>query len=100
MGRDWRAPPGTAPSSSGKAERNLKSNLTTSPSHFQKTDGRLLAPAMGDTRDSEDGAPPAPALLRDHTRFLICSTTKLVPFLASPQRNFEHRHRQPEAGRI
>jgi hypothetical protein len=33
------------------------------------------------------------------TRFLICSTPKLVPFLASPERNFEHRRRQPEAGR-
>jgi len=29
-------------------------------------------------------------------KFLICSMPKLVPFLASPERNFEHRHRQPE----
>jgi hypothetical protein len=32
--------------------------------------------------------------------FPICSTPKLVSFLASPEWNFEHRHRQLEAGRI
>ena len=36
----------------------------------------------------------------DHTKFLICSTPKLVPFDASRKRNSEHRHRQPGAGRI
>ena len=47
-------------------------------------------------RGAETVAPPAPALWRDHTMLLICSMPKLVPFLASPERNFEHRHRQPE----
>ena len=46
-----------------------------------------------------DGAPPAPALRCDHTKFLICSTPKLVPFFALLERNIEHRHRQPAAGR-
>ncbi|MDP1949474.1 MAG: hypothetical protein Q8L77_18485 [Nitrospirota bacterium] len=49
---------------------------------------------------TETVAPPAPALRRDHTTFLICSMPKLAPFLASHERSFEHRHRQPEAGRI
>ncbi|MEO5955777.1 MAG: hypothetical protein ABIR36_08840, partial [Nitrospiraceae bacterium] len=54
----------------------------------------------GKMRGAETVAPPAPALRRDHTTFLICSMPKLVPFLASHERNFEHRHRQLEAGCI
>ena len=36
----------------------------------------------------------------DHTRSLSRSTPKLVPFRASLEWNFKHRHRQPVAGRI
>jgi hypothetical protein len=50
---------------------------------------------------SRDGLP---SLLRHFSTttlsFSIYSTPKLVPFLASPEWNFEHRHRQLEAGRI
>jgi hypothetical protein len=51
-------------------------------------------------RAVETVAPPAPALQRDHATFLICSMPKLASFLASHERNFEHRHRQPEADHI
>jgi len=43
---------------------------------------------------------PAPALRLDHTTSLVCSTSKLVSLQASLERNIEHRHRQPMAGRI
>jgi hypothetical protein len=35
----------------------------------------------------------------NHTKSLKCSTPKHVPFLASRERNSEHPHRQPKAGR-
>jgi len=42
----------------------------------------------------------ASAFRRDHTKLLICSMPKLVPFLTLREWNIEHRHRQPEAVRI
>src|SRR6476660_1774948 len=62
---------------------------------------RMVAPAQA--RDEEAWIAktvfPCSELRLDHTTSLKGSTPKLVPFRASRERNSEHRHRQPRAGR-
>jgi len=51
-------------------------------------------PVMGESLNSEDGVSLLQASARPHYAS-ICSTPKLVPFLALRERNSEHRYRQP-----